>query len=116
MAWVAAAVSQVLIAVVVAWLTTGPDVFPAHIDAVNVVPGSDERTIKVSLTFSSCMKFRGVDVAEDASTVRFTAHVVAAKSCGETPTTSLVVPVWLERPLRQRSIVDGSNRAHLHAG
>lgn len=101
---------------VVAWLRRGPSTTRIPIEAVAVVAQTDERTLSVRLTYSSCTEFDHVDVDEGARSVRLTAHVHPLQSCGTAPIDRREVTVRLGAPLWDRGLVDGATGAALHTG
>ncbi|MEV4514842.1 hypothetical protein AB0K00_38520 [Dactylosporangium sp. NPDC049525] len=103
--WLVAAAAAVVVAAVV-WLTRSPDLPRVPIGMVVVAPNSGERTLQVHLTYSSCQELVQLYVDESLASIRMVAFVRDLVTCGTVDTTSQVVTIRLELPLRGRPVVD----------
>ncbi|MEV0130657.1 hypothetical protein AB0H83_19610 [Dactylosporangium sp. NPDC050688] len=83
-----------------------PDPTRVPIDSVAVEPNTGGRTLRVGLTYSSCLEFDRLTSDETGGAVRLTAYAHDRQTCGTAPTTTQVVTVRLERPLWDRPVVD----------
>ena len=106
--WLLVTAGAVIAAGVVAWRARPPELPRVPIGLVVVASTGGGRDLRVHLTYSSCKELARLSVDEHLHSVRLTAIVHDLVSCGTVDTTSQVVPVRLERPLRGRPVVDGS--------
>ncbi|WP_327001335.1 hypothetical protein OHA72_40290 [Dactylosporangium sp. NBC_01737] len=107
------AAGAVVVAAAVMWLTRPPDLPRVPIDMVFVAPGSGERTLEVHLRYSSCQELVRLHVDETLNLIRMIAYVHDLVTCGTVDTTSQVVTIRLELPLRGRLVVDDTTGAPL---